>query len=109
MPDNFDTRDVGYGMLLGRDNAGNTVGCQTIDGLCSGCKKPLIRAANAHDGPSYSGRVGGSVEPDQNEKERIERVKFNLKGGFQAGSRAGSPKLGPKKATGTQANPNRIN
>jgi hypothetical protein len=103
MPEHFDTRDVGYGMLLGRDAAGNTVGCQTIISLCSGCKKPNIRAPNAHDGPSNSGRVGESVEPDQNEKERIERVKFDLNGGFQAGSRARGPKLGPKK--GTKTNP----
>lgn len=79
----FQTRDVGHGVLYGRNPRGDVIGCQTILGHCAGCGRPLVAAESKHDGPSGSGRIGKWDLVAQSERDRIERIRFELRGGFK--------------------------
>lgn len=73
-------RDVGNGVLHTLSNRGDILTCHTINGFCTGCGKPLVSAEDQHDGPSGTGALDVI---SQGEMDRIERVKFDMGGGWE--------------------------
>lgn len=87
----YQARDLGHGMLYTFNSKGDVVACHTIISYCTGCGEPLISEKNRHDGTSGSGRTSGFELVNQWERDRIERVRFEIRGVWKAsdGWRAG--------------------
>ena len=77
----YPDRDIGNGILHTFNREGDISTCHTINGYCAGCGEPLISEGNRHDGPSESGAFDFV---SQDEKDRIERVTFDMGGGWDA-------------------------
>jgi hypothetical protein len=79
----YENRDTGHGVVQTFDHRGDVIACHTIINHCAGCGKPLTSGENRHDGPSGNARKGWSEVITQAERERIERIKWELDGGWE--------------------------